>query len=151
MTPTLNSFAAQLRQLQGSSLAITFADGPHATATIPARHPDVGDITIYDDGDELTIEIGHKHHTHISSYNYGSYPEAERLGIVAREAAAFVDDIMRDRVCITANFKGDRCIGSSHFYVDTDNTSCSMVRGIGAGSMTGESRSEKFLWSGPIP
>lgn len=150
MTPTLASFVARLQQLQGASLAMTLAHGPPATATIPARHQDVGDITVYDDGDELTIEIGHKHHTHISSYNYDSFPEAERLGKVALDAAAFVDDIIHDRVCITVDFKGEQCIGSSHYYLDDNETSSSIVRGIGGGTMPGESRSERFLWSGPI-
>jgi hypothetical protein len=151
MTPTLKAFAARLQELQGARLSITFADGSPPTAIIPAKHPDVGDMTIYDDGDELTIEIGHKHHTHISAYNYGSYAEEERLAMVARAAADFADDVMRDRVCITVEFKGERCIGSSHFYVNESNASSSMVRGIGVDAMTSESRSERFFWSGTIP
>jgi hypothetical protein len=117
MTSTLKSFVTRLEALRGASISIKFADGPPLSATIPAKNENVGDMVIYDDGDELTVEIGHKHHTHISSYTYESYPAADRLDMVARDAAEFVDDVMRDRVCITVDFRGDRCIGSSHYYL----------------------------------
>ena len=150
MTPTLKHFVARLQELQGPSLSIMFADGPPPTVIIPAKHQLVGSISVYDDCDELTIEVGEKHHTHISGYNYGSYPEEERLEVVARNAAEFVDDIMSDRVCIAVDFKGEQCIGSSHYFVNETNINSSMVRGIGQEPITGESRSERFLWSGPI-
>src|SRR4051812_17249541 len=118
MTPTLNKFAARLAEFEGTSRKLKYAEGPPATVTILARHEAVGDLTIYDDGDELTIDIGRKHHTHVSCYNYDRYPESERLNMVARDAAEFVNDVMCDRVCITADFVGERCIGSSHYYLN---------------------------------
>jgi hypothetical protein len=149
MTPTLNKFAARLAELQGTPRRFKYVHEPQPTAIIPAQNEAVGDIKIYDDGDELTIEIGHKHHTHVSCYNYDSFPEAERLNMVARDAAQFVDDVMCDRVCITADFIGERCIGSSHYYIGAENSETSLVRGF-VGATSGERRSERFLWSGPI-
>ena len=150
MTPTLNKFAARLAELQCTSRKFKYANGAPPAATIPAQHEAVGDMTIYDDGHELTIDIGHKHHTHISCYNYDRFPEAERLNMVARDAAEFVNDVMCDHVCVTVDFIGERCIGSSHFYHDEENASSSMVRGFAVGATPGERRSERFLWSGPI-
>lgn len=150
MTPTLNKFAARLAEIQGTPRKLRYSDGPPPAATIPGENVAVGDMTIYDDGDELTIDIGRKHHTHISCYNYDRFPEAERLEMVARDAAEFVNDVMCDRVCITVDYIGERCIGSSHFYDDEDNQSSSMVRGIGVGGTSGERRSERFRWSGPL-
>jgi hypothetical protein len=149
MTPTLNKFAARLAELQGTPRRFKYVHEPQPAATIPAQHEAVGGITIYDDGDELTIEIGHKHHTHVSCYNYERFPEADRLNLVARDAAQFVDDVMCDRVCITVDFIGERCIGSSHFYVAEENLGANLVRAF-ADAMSGERRSERFLWSGPI-
>lgn len=150
MTPTLNKFAARLAEIQGAPRKLRYSNGPPPAATITAKHEAVGDITIYDDGDELTIDIGHKHHTHVSSYNYDQFPDAERLNMVARDAAEFVNDVMCDRVCITVDYIGERCIGSSHFYDGEDNDSSSLVRGIGIGATAGERRSERFRWSGPL-
>ncbi|HET8564060.1 MAG TPA: hypothetical protein VFM35_09330, partial [Candidatus Binatia bacterium] len=90
------------------------------------------------------------HHTHVSCYNYDRLPEAERLNMVARDAAEFVNDVMCDRVCITVDYIGERCIGSSLFYNDEDYASSSLVRGIGVGATSGEHRSERFRWSGPL-
>jgi hypothetical protein len=150
MTPTLNKFAARLAELERASRRFKYTDGPPPAAIIPAQHEAVGEITVYDDGDELTIDIGHKHHTHVSCYNYDRYAEAERLNRVARDAAEFVNDVMCDRVCITVDFIGERCIGSSHYYVAEENPGSSLVRGINVGTTSGERRSERFLWSGPI-
>ena len=150
MTPTLNKFAARLAEIQGTPRKLRYTNGPPPAATIPAEHEAIGDITIYDDGDELTIDIGHKHHTHVSCYNYGRFPEAERLSMVARDAAEFVNDIMCDRVCIRVDYIGERCIGSSHFYDDENNESSRLVRGIGVGATSGEQLSKRFRWSGPL-
>lgn len=107
-------------------------------------------MNIYDDGDELTVEIGDKHHTHVSEYSYTRHPETERLQMVARDAAEFVNDVMSDRVCITVDFKGDRCVGSSHFYIDEGEGGSSLVRGMGDSASWEGYRSERYLWSGPI-
>lgn len=150
MTPTLEVFAERLAVLRGTSLKLGYAEGPIPSITIRAENELVGDLTIYDDGDELTIDIGRKHHTHVSAYNYDRHPDTERLKMVAQDAAAFVDDVMRDRVCVTVNFQGERCIGSSHFYLDEENASSSLVQEIAVAATSGGRRSEQFLWSGPI-
>ncbi len=153
MTATLNKFAARLAELQGSSLDFRYVEGPPPAIIIPARHVAVGEITIYDDGDELTIDIGRKHHTHVSCYNFDRYPESDRLDMVVQDAAEFVNDVMCDRVCITVDFIGDRCVGSSHYYIEEeekDDRGYGVLRGIDIGKSPGGRRSERFLWSGPI-
>lgn len=150
MTPTLNKFAVLLAEIQGTSRKLKYTSGPPPAATIQAAHEAVGDITIYDDGDELTIDIGRKHHMHVSSYNYERFPVDERLDMVAREAAEFVNDVMCDRVCVTIDYIGEQCIGSSHFYDEGNDESSSLVRGIGVSGLSGERRSERFRWSGPL-
>jgi hypothetical protein len=150
MTPTLRAFAKRLAELQGHEVTMTFSPGPPPVATIKAQDERVGDLTIYDDGDELTVDVGHKHHTHVSSYNYVRHPETERLDMVAHDAASYVNDIMCDRVCFTVDFRDDRCIGSSNFYIDEDQSSSSLVRGFGTGVDSGKARSERYVWSGPI-
>jgi hypothetical protein len=46
----------------------------------PAAHPEVGDIEIYDDGDELTVVYGHFTHCHYDAY--GSTSDDWRLDAV---------------------------------------------------------------------
>jgi len=70
--------------------------------------------------------------------------------MVVQDAAEFVNDVMCDRVCITVDFIGKRCIGSSHYYIDEEDHGYGVLRGIDVGKSLGERRSERFLWSGPI-
>jgi hypothetical protein len=150
MTPTLEEFAARLAELEGAPREFAYSEGPPPVARIAARHDAVGDLKIYDDGDELTIEIGLIHHTHVACYSLDRFPESERLGMVAREAAQFVYDVVRDRVVVTVHFIGNRCTGSSSCYVDNEDVGTSSVRELVFEAVPGERRSQRFVWSGPI-
>ncbi len=151
MTPILNRFAAQLAELEGRSRRFKYEAVPMPAAIIRAIQPAVGDMTIYDDGDGLTIDIGRKHHTHFYGSSYGGYSEAKQREFAARDAANWVNDVLSDRVCITVEFLGTRRIGSSSFYIRLESSASSITRGFGAGSPTEARRSERYLWSGPIP
>jgi len=41
---------------------------PGPCMTFPAAHPEVGDIQIYDDGDEITLLAGNFTHGHFSNH-----------------------------------------------------------------------------------
>jgi hypothetical protein len=149
MTPTLDAFAQRLSELRQQKVVIAYSPGPPPVATIAAKDHRVGDLNIYDDGDELTVDLGTKHHTHISAYNYDHAPEADRLGMVAQDAAEFVNDVMRDRIIITVRFNGDRCIGSSHYYVEENRHGSTILSGLADMLLSGD-RTETYLWSGPV-
>jgi hypothetical protein len=57
--------------------------GSEPAATFPAVHPDVGDLVIRDDGDELTIYVGNFTHVHFDSVD---------------ETLTFLDDVFADRM-----------------------------------------------------
>jgi hypothetical protein len=125
--------------------------GPPPFATIQAKDQRVGDLIIYDDEYQLTVVIGHLHHEHFSIHDYDNLPPTECLRLAAHAAADFVNDLMNDRICLIAEFKGDLCIGSTHFYVDEEEPGFSgMIRFFNNGGGEGEARSQRYLWSGPI-
>lgn len=68
-------------------------------ALFPAIHPEVGDITIWDDGDEATIGIGEITHGHFNPYDdsFTSDQIAER---VTEEVIEFLEDLFADRVLL---------------------------------------------------
>lgn len=134
MTPALQQFADSLRSL-GADAKLTFAAGPPATLLIPARHADVGPITVFDEPEELTVEIGRLHHSHFAEPS---------------EAAKLVADVLADRICVTIDFVGERCIGSSYFHVDGANSTVETLRDSPLGLKGGHIRSDRYLWSGPI-
>ena len=84
--------------------------------TIPARDPEVGDITVWLDGDEVTVGIGQLHHSH---FEVCAQPEATldaREQEAARSATSFISDILDERVHFQVQFENGRCRGSSSWY-----------------------------------
>lgn len=134
MTPALQQFATHLGS-SGVDVDLTFAAGPPATLVLPARHPNVGAITVYDKGEELTVEIGRLHHSHFT---------------IPSEAATFVANFIADRICVTVDFLGDRCLGSSDFALDSEGASAERLADTQLGLRGGNIRSQRYLWSGPI-
>ncbi len=156
MTPTLNSFVDQLR-FHGVTPTYEFVASKwigSALSTpslvIPAANDSVGALTAYDDGDELTVEIGQLHHTHFSAYNYDGETNEQRLGAAIEDAARFVAEVFADRIYISVDFAGERCIGSSHGYLHSGNRPTDMLRMPDAPLFPNEAtRSERYVWSGP--
>lgn len=59
---------------------------------IPPAHPSVGELRVWDDGDELTIALGEHIHRHVRLCMYDDAAEAGRPALAA---ATTVDDIRR--------------------------------------------------------
>ncbi|TWU59967.1 hypothetical protein Poly51_02400 [Rubripirellula tenax] len=150
MTPALNAFLERFAELGGDTSRWLQAGSRYPTLILPARHNDVGPLSIDDNGDELTLELGTKHHTHFSGYSYDGDSDDLRLLAAAHDVARFVMDVIADRVCFTTDYLNDRCIGSSHFYLDAENTTADTVRDTLIGLRGGNIRTDRFLWSSPL-
>lgn len=157
MTPTLEGFLTCLRAI--CDVPVYDDAGPkHADGTatspaiiIPAKHEAVGDLTIYDDGDELTVVIGKLHHTHFFPDMFGEETSEQRFSAAITHAATFVADFLADRILISVDYLGDRCTGSSYRYFDTDFRPADALRTSVFSRFRKEStRSEHYIWSGPI-
>jgi hypothetical protein len=121
-----------------------------AALTLPAKCELVGPLVVSDDDVELTVVIGTLHHTHFSAWNCRGDSESVKMLEVAQNAAAFVADVLMDRVCFTIDYSDKRCIGSSHFYLDAENATVETLRESIFGLRGGNIRTERFLWTGPI-
>jgi hypothetical protein len=126
----------------GRGLKVTGSAQP--CAVFPAIHPDVGDLEIHDDGDELTVIAGNFTHGHFSNYKDG-VPESEKYEAIITELLAFLDDVFADQMVLWG----------SH------DTSGGWFRRKRGAEVTGQSvwpapnkdgpqmRSE-YVWSGPL-
>lgn len=85
-------------------------------ATIPARDAEVGDITVWVDGDEVAIGIGKLHHCHFEVYTQTHLTLDEREQAAAESAASYVRDVLDERVHFQVQFKAGRYRGSSGWY-----------------------------------
>ncbi len=108
---------------------------PGIVAVFPAAHPDVGNVTISDDGDEATIFIEHITHLHINPYD-NTLPEAERDRLIAEDVIGFMEDLLADRVLLWVS-KTSRSGGCRNIH---DGIKPEYI----------EARNRYFLWSGPL-
>jgi hypothetical protein len=91
--------APRLRtKFQSDGLQLGVAPGP--IATVPARCAEVGDLQIFDHGEEVIVHIGHVSHTHISAYYTSSHEE--RVQSVADDLIEFVENLLSDRILFWA-------------------------------------------------
>ena len=113
------------------SRGLRIHDGKQPTATFPAAHPDVGDLTIFCDDVELTIAVGHLTHGHFSPWNEKP-PQDEREEKVIGHVLAFLDAVFADQM---VSWSADKA-GGWHGRGDEP-----IVRRPGA---------RRFTWWGPL-
>jgi hypothetical protein len=78
---------------------------PSPCAVFPAIHPEVGDIEIYDDGDELTVVAGNFTHGHFSNYDEGLSAE-EKASAISDEVLGFLRDLFADQIVLWGSHQG---------------------------------------------
>ena len=71
------------------------AGGPLASVSAP--HPEVGDLELYDEGDEIAVVIGKFTHDHFGNYD-GALSVADREERIAEDVAAFLEQLFADRI-----------------------------------------------------
>ena len=71
---------------------------PNPIIIIPAQHPAVGTISIWDDGEEVTLAIGDITHGHFSGYNTSNAEELAQA--VVEQVIAFLDALFTDCVLL---------------------------------------------------
>jgi hypothetical protein len=108
-------------------------EGLGASLRVAPAHPDVGGVTIADDGNEVTVYVGEITHGHFGCYDEGlTRAEAEEL--VADDVAAFLDALFADRVLLW------RAGGTGGWEVQDEP-----VR-----KAPSETDRRCFVWSGPL-
>ena len=82
----------------------TFEAGQRPRVIIPAAHATVGDIILYDDGDEITAYVGQFTHSHFSNYENIATPEKER--IISQDVIGFLEEMFADRIVMWGSHSG---------------------------------------------
>ena len=92
------------------------ADG--AFFRVPAAAADVGDLTVTDDGDELTVCVGRVSHRHFEVYCQPDPTPAARRVAAAGAAAEWVAEVLDGRVGFRVEYAAGRCLGGSDWPAD---------------------------------
>lgn len=104
-------------------------------AVFAAKHPSVGELTIWDDGNEARIEIGDITHSHLSIYT-PNLTQDQLEEEVASQVLDFLEDIFADKYLLWKS-QVDGSGGWQH----RDYMNKPLDRRKGA---------EYFVWSGPF-
>ena len=100
----------------------------------PAVQEEIGDVVIYDDGDEATVCIENITHEHFNPYD-DSLDEFTRDGIISETVIDFLKALFRDEVLLSIS-ADKRCAG----WIRLDHQ---------AGPAQLSSGHKYFLWSKP--
>jgi len=111
---------------------------PEARVVFSCMHPEVGDIEIHDDGDELTVYAGNFTHSHFSNYDEKLSKE-QKAAQIAEDAVTFLKDVFADRIVFWGSH---HVIGGWHQRGESNEF---LRTGI-----LGKSKKE-YVWSGPLP
>lgn len=87
----------------GSGMRVSASPDP--VATFPAACAEVGDVHIYDDGDEATVVIENVTHHHSNPYE-SEMSSRERAEWVTQEVVEFLRALFDDRVFLWARQQG---------------------------------------------
>ncbi|MBS1583235.1 MAG: hypothetical protein JST66_13635 [Bacteroidetes bacterium] len=104
--------------------------GVEPFVTFPAEHPEVGDVQLHDDGDEITLIAGRFTHGHFSNYDGISLVEKEQA--IAKDVIDFLSDLFADRVVLWGSHQG----GGGWRVIDP-------------ATYEGSKRRNEYVWSGP--
>jgi hypothetical protein len=85
------------RTFSGWEISINPKENP--IIRFPAAQKEVGDVLIYDDGDEATVYIEHISHGHFNPYDETISPE-QRETIVTEDVMSFLQALFADRVLL---------------------------------------------------
>src|SRR6266478_4285680 len=72
---------------------------PDAIAVFPAAHSEVGDVSIYDDGNEAMVSVGQISHGHFG-WDDSNRTDAEIAKSVTDEVVRFLMDLFADRIVL---------------------------------------------------
>ena len=106
-----------------------------ALIVFPAKHPEIGDLVIQDEGDELTVIVGTITHRHFASQSPGSSAQFQ-----AEQIATEVTEYLRQLFADEIEFYGDGSRGGARARSDKE-------RGLVSKLLLG---TRTYVWSGPI-
>lgn len=113
----------------------------HLIVTIPAKSPEVGDLTVHLDGDEVIVNVGPHYHTHFETYTIeAETPEARELE-AAKDAVRFIRDVLDEKVRFRGQFAHGRCLNFSSWYPEKSE---------GIRRLLGADEVIDYAWSGRV-
>lgn len=96
---TIRSILIPALQSRFPEVSFVAGEPPSPIARYPARHPEVGDLCIFDHGDEVTVAIGTITHTHFSAHDPGLDP-SDTEAWISEQVLEFISELFADRIVV---------------------------------------------------
>ena len=80
-------------------LGLVVGDPPGVVAWFPGLHPGIRGVSIYDEGDELTVAVDDITHGHFAEYD-PTLPEDEHERRIVEAVVEFLSELFADRVAV---------------------------------------------------
>lgn len=114
---------------------------PDPCAMFPGIHPGIRGISIYDDGDELTLCVDDLTHGHFNDYTEG-LSDAEREQRIVDRAVEFLEALFADKVVVWCQ----QHMGGWYRPEWGDSGRNTVIQIGGTGT---QATVQEFVWSGP--
>ena len=118
--------------------SFTRGDIPSALVSFPPAHNGVGELKVFEYGNELIVEIGKIAHHQFDNLNPDATPEAAEQAL-AEQVAGFVEDVFADKYIFWCSPQRDAG-GLKHIDFFSENERSSFLDGDRI----------YFTWSGPL-
>jgi hypothetical protein len=134
-----------------------FAHVPHReemvdclVVTLPAPTQETGDITVWLEGDEVTVAIGKHYHRHFETYLRDEPVEIQERDAV-ESALDFIEEFITEKLFLRVSRKGERIVSAALLSVDSPDGAQSwlIVPGGDAGPDDDDWHEADYVWSGP--
>lgn len=132
-------FTEVFRNLLPPALHPYLASDENVIFRMPEASPDVGELLVWNDGDELTVGVGKISHHHFPTWDFEGVPEAEQMRRASARAIEWIEAIISDRVRFRVEYEGDRVCAGSWWSTD---------QGDGGRWLQRTTRVIEYTWSG---
>jgi hypothetical protein len=139
----LSALLVPLLRVRYPDRGLTEGVGPDPCAVFPGIHSGIRSVSIYDDGDELTLCVDDLTHGHFNDYTDG-LTEAERELRIVDRVLEFLDALFADQIVVW----GQQHMGGWYRpeYGDAGRNTVIQI-----GSESAKAPAGEFVWSGPYP
>lgn len=149
MSPNLLEFLDELKTRGYNVSEWSYEECEKPTLWLAAKNPLVGPLVLYDDGEEVSLEVGTKYHLHF--YGQEFYANGTvRMHTASMLAADFVDRVLSERIGVAVHYDDRGCLGAALIYLDDHGLTPESLKHSSVGIDGGFIRTERFLWSGPV-
>ncbi|HWI62489.1 MAG TPA: hypothetical protein VNT75_11660 [Symbiobacteriaceae bacterium] len=114
--------------------------------TIPAKHPETGDVVVWLDADEITVGIGPHFHRHFEAYLQQGMTTEEQEREAVEGALDFIEEFIAEKTFLRI-FRTDigDPAGASVLRADAPGQTSTMINA----GVRGDWTAQDYVWSGP--